>query len=164
MFNPGTLWPVKLHIKIMHHSEWICLSHMSLNLGCKLLNFLMREKHQFVVPFIYALTGCFLYVPWQGIKPATSVYQEDALTNWAIRPCGAQAIYRKCLGKAESQNLETLESIRCCSILCGGRKPLQNLSFNGGPMVQLASRVTFGQFCPLCHQRIGINRVNRGCK
>ena len=42
-----------------------------------------REKHQFVVPHIYAFIGWFLYVPWLGIEPATLAYWDDAPTNWA---------------------------------------------------------------------------------
>lgn len=60
--------------------------------------------------------------------------------------------------------METLGLIRCCRILCGWRRPLQNLSFDGGLKVQSAARVTFGQFYSLCHPKIGINRVNRGYK
>ena len=41
----------------------------------------MREREWFVVPPIYAFSGCFLYVPWQGIEPATLVYPDDALTT-----------------------------------------------------------------------------------
>ena len=40
-----------------------------------------REKHRFVVPFIYAFMGCFLHVPWPGIEPAILAYWDDALTN-----------------------------------------------------------------------------------
>ena len=40
-----------------------------------------REKDQFVVPLIYALIGCFFYVPWLVIKPTTLMYWDDALTN-----------------------------------------------------------------------------------
>ena len=29
-----------------------------------------RERHQFVVPLIYAFTGCFLHVPWPRIEPS----------------------------------------------------------------------------------------------
>ena len=45
-----------------------------------------REKHWFVVPLIYAFIGWLPYVPWPGIKPATLMYQDDALTNWAPWP------------------------------------------------------------------------------
>ena len=45
-----------------------------------------REKQQFVDLLIYAFVGCFLYVPWPGIEPATLVYQDDVLTNWAPWP------------------------------------------------------------------------------
>ena len=45
-----------------------------------------RERHQFVVPLIYSFIGWFLYVPWLGIEPATLVYWDDALTNWATCP------------------------------------------------------------------------------
>ena len=44
------------------------------------------ERHQLVVPLIYAFIGCFLYVPWPGIEPATLAYQDDALTDWATQP------------------------------------------------------------------------------
>ena len=42
-----------------------------------------REKDPFVVPLSYAFITklCFLYVPRPGIKPATLVYQDGALTN-----------------------------------------------------------------------------------
>ena len=45
----------------------------------------MRGGHRFSVPLIYAFigfTGWLLYVPWQGIGPATLVCWDDALTNW----------------------------------------------------------------------------------
>ena len=45
-----------------------------------------RQRHQFVVPLIYAFIGWFLYVPWPGIKPATLACQDDAPTNWATQP------------------------------------------------------------------------------
>ena len=38
------------------------------------------------VPPIHAFIGCFLYVPWPGMGPATLVYLEEALTNWANWP------------------------------------------------------------------------------
>lgn len=60
--------------------------------------------------------------------------------------------------------MEILGFIRCCRILYGWSRPFQNLSFDGGPKVQPAARVTFGQFYALFHPRIGINRVNRGYK
>ena len=41
---------------------------------------------QFVVPLIYAFTGCFLYVSWLGIEPATLVYGDNAITKWTTRP------------------------------------------------------------------------------
>ena len=45
-----------------------------------------REKQWFVVPHIYAFTGCFFYVPWPEIQPATLVSRGDALTHWTTRP------------------------------------------------------------------------------
>ena len=36
--------------------------------------------------FFYAFIGCFLYVPQPGIKPATLIYWDDALTNGATWP------------------------------------------------------------------------------
>ena len=33
-------------------------------------------------PLIYTFIGCFLYVPWPGIEPASVVYSDNALTNW----------------------------------------------------------------------------------
>ena len=33
-----------------------------------------REKHRCVFQLTYAFTGCFLYVPWPGIEPATLAY------------------------------------------------------------------------------------------
>ena len=47
---------------------------------------LEREKHQFVVPLICAFIGCFLYVPWPRIEPATLAYWDNTLTNWASLP------------------------------------------------------------------------------
>ena len=38
-----------------------------------------REKHRFVVPLIYAFTGCFLYVSWPETEPTTWAFREDAL-------------------------------------------------------------------------------------
>ena len=49
----------------------------------------LRERHQFVVPFIYAFISCFSYVPWSGIDPTTLGCQDDtlnALTNGATQP------------------------------------------------------------------------------
>ena len=43
-----------------------------------------RKEHQFV-PLIYACISWFLYVPWPGIKPATLLYWDDALTTWATQ-------------------------------------------------------------------------------
>ena len=40
-----------------------------------------REKHGFVFPFIFAFTGYFLHVPWQGIKPTTLGCQDNILTE-----------------------------------------------------------------------------------
>ena len=45
-----------------------------------------REKHQFVVPLIYAFIGWYLYVPWPVIQPATLVYWDNALTDWDTQP------------------------------------------------------------------------------
>ena len=58
-----------------------------------------QEKHWLVFPLICAFVGWFLSVPWPGIKPATLVYQVNALTklhtlvyqgdavnNWATQP------------------------------------------------------------------------------
>ena len=44
-----------------------------------------REKHQFVVPFIYALIGWFLNGLWPGIEPSTLAYRDGTLTNWATQ-------------------------------------------------------------------------------
>ena len=44
-----------------------------------------KEKYWFVVPLFYAFIGCFLYVHWLGIEPATLAYLDVALTNWATR-------------------------------------------------------------------------------
>lgn len=46
----------------------------------------VREKHQFVVPFVYAFTGYFLYVPQLKIKPTTLAYGGNTLTSWATPP------------------------------------------------------------------------------
>ena len=45
-----------------------------------------REKHRFVVSPIYAFTGLFSYVPWQGIQPSMLAHRDDASTNWPIWP------------------------------------------------------------------------------
>ena len=45
----------------------------------------VEEKRRFVVPFIYTLIGCFLYVPWLGIESITLVYWDNALTNGATQ-------------------------------------------------------------------------------
>ena len=37
----------------------------------------------FVVPLIYAFTGCFLYVPWLETEPVTLVYQGNQLSYLA---------------------------------------------------------------------------------
>ena len=42
-----------------------------------------REKDRFVVPLICAFMGCFAYVPWPGIEPATLEYRYGTLTNTA---------------------------------------------------------------------------------
>ena len=45
-----------------------------------------RQRHQFVAPLIYALTGWFLYVSWPEVEPATLAYQDNTLTNWPTQP------------------------------------------------------------------------------
>ena len=45
-----------------------------------------RERERFVVPFISAFIGWFLYVHWPGIEPATLAYGDNALINWATCP------------------------------------------------------------------------------
>ena len=52
-----------------------------------------REKHHFVVPLIYAFTGWFLYLPWLGINPATSVHWDD--TNQLSYLAGAMKTFFK---------------------------------------------------------------------
>ena len=42
-----------------------------------------KEKYWSVFLPIYAFIGCFFYVPWSGIEPATLVYWGDILTNGA---------------------------------------------------------------------------------
>ena len=46
----------------------------------------LREKYRFVVLLFHSFIGCFLYVPWPRIKPATLAYWDDALTNWTTQP------------------------------------------------------------------------------
>ena len=43
-------------------------------------------KHRFTAPFIYAFSGCFLYVHWRGIKLTALVYWDDTVNNWATQP------------------------------------------------------------------------------
>ena len=45
-----------------------------------------REKHRSVVPPVYALIGCFQFVPWPKIETANFAYRANALPNWATRP------------------------------------------------------------------------------
>ena len=45
------------------------------------IDFRERKKHWLVVPLIYAVTGCFLYVPWPEIEPTTLMYWNNAVTN-----------------------------------------------------------------------------------
>ena len=57
-----------------------------LHLKKKIYWLILRERHQFVVPFIYVFIGWFLYVPWLGNEPSTLAYQDDALTSWTTWP------------------------------------------------------------------------------
>ena len=45
-----------------------------------------RERDWFVVPFIYAFIGFFLYVPWPGIEPTTLAHWDNTVTHWAACP------------------------------------------------------------------------------
>lgn len=72
LFLKSTCW--KIFFKNTH---FLMKSHVTF---LKLT--LEREKQWFV---IYAFIVCFLYVPWMEIKPETLVYQDNALTNWAIQ-------------------------------------------------------------------------------
>ena len=45
-----------------------------------------RERHQFVVPLIYAFSGWFLYVPWLGLNSHPWHIGDHALTSWATWP------------------------------------------------------------------------------
>ena len=54
------------------------------------------EKHRFVVPLTYALTVCFLPVPWAEMEPVTLAYQDDALTNWAPGQGSLLYFWSKC--------------------------------------------------------------------
>ena len=44
-----------------------------------------RERERFVVLFIYAFIGWFLYVSWPGIEPTALAFGDDAATNWATQ-------------------------------------------------------------------------------
>ena len=45
-----------------------------------------KERYWFVFPLIYAVIGCFFYVPRPGIELITLAYWGNTLTNWATRP------------------------------------------------------------------------------
>ena len=102
-----------------------------------------RENHQFVVPLTDELIGRFLYVPWRGIKPATLVYQDEALTN--LTRAELRKFYRKII--RESCNywiLEFMETGRCDqtnSLLSCGHAP------DGGS----EARFVKGHVCVLWH-------------
>ena len=68
-----------------------------------------REKHGFVFPLIYAFISWFSYVPWPGIKPATTEYQDDAQTNWTTQ-AGPRAStlshYTYCLSTVHWQEMQ----------------------------------------------------------
>ena len=70
---------------LIHISSWLWAQ---VTQGTPLFKNLLRgrERARFVVPLIYAFIGCFLCVLYVGIKPATLVYWDDALTNWATQP------------------------------------------------------------------------------
>ena len=55
-----------------------------------------RGERQSVVPLIYAFIGCFLYVAWLEIEPATLVYRDDTLYQLRY-PARASTAYFKML-------------------------------------------------------------------
>ena len=68
------------------------ISHVGSVSSVLCLNFILerwRRKEiwgRFVVHLIYSFTDWFWCVPWPGIKPATLMYQDNILTNWATWP------------------------------------------------------------------------------
>ena len=80
--------PSKMQDKVVSlFSSYMLLNVDFLNIHIYLIFIFWWErerKHQFVVPLIYAFISWFLYVPWWEMEPATLVYWDDALTNWAI--------------------------------------------------------------------------------
>ena len=57
-----------------------------------------REKHRFVILFMYAVISWFLYVPWPGIEAAKLVYQDDVLTNYTTWPGLNTCVWGKGVG------------------------------------------------------------------
>ena len=53
-----------------------------------------ERKTSIAVPLIYAFIGCFLYVSWLGIEPATMAYGDNSLTNWATQPGQKDTCFR----------------------------------------------------------------------
>ena len=51
-----------------------------------------ERETSIVVPLIYAFIGWFLFVPWLVTEPTTLLYEDNALTNWAILP-GPESSY-----------------------------------------------------------------------
>ena len=45
-----------------------------------------RQKHQSVIPLIYALIGCLLYVLWREMEHTTLANQDNTLTNSTTGP------------------------------------------------------------------------------
>ena len=80
--EPGILYPVKLYCITSFY--WF-LERGGSKAG---------ERHQCIAPVTHAFIGCFLYVPWPGIEPPTSVsgWCSNRLSSWA----GALEIFQPC--------------------------------------------------------------------
>lgn len=80
----------RLRIKHMSHIQSMLLSHIDVSLSPspslkQLFIDFQRERHQFVVSLIHALTGCFLHAPSLEMDPATLAYWEDTPTECLAR-------------------------------------------------------------------------------
>ena len=78
-----------LFTEIDKNNPTICMAPQKIpNNQCNLVFFIdlrervhAKEKYQSAAPPIHAPTGCLLYVPRPGLKPATMAYRDGAPTN-----------------------------------------------------------------------------------
>ena len=100
-----------------------------------------RERQRFAVPLIYALTGCFLCVPWPGVQLATLAYRDYTPASWATWPGQTWVllkkkkkdfthlfIYFRERGREAKRGRETLISCLACTLT---RSQTGDLQFAG---------------------------------